>query len=598
MDHYEDVANVEFEVVTGREANINFMYVDDYQGTPPDGAYAFANLPSSGGSNVYMPDGVDYSEGGYAYQVMGHELGHAMGMSHPRGVGDAAGYDTSMTIMSYNNDGLGTTLQPLDIATMQHVYGENPNYNNGNNTYYLDGSASKETIWDTGGVDTIDSRRYNGNVQIDLRDQLGAETRVGYSRRWIAEDAEIENATSGWGNDVLLGNDLDNRLDSGQGNDHLRGYGGDDELYGGEGNDTFYFAEGFGNDTVFDYNKGDIFSFDKDLFANTDDILANTEYRNGNAIITDGNGNSVTIRNVAPNSLTADDVAVTTLEENSDHSMKTTSAIENPLGDDPVDTSNHLYSCGCLACAGQASANQSVEASDGQDAELANNNSVSPLVVAGSILSAGIISMGVAGYNHIQSKKTFQETVDTSFQKEFQKQKDAGEEPSAQAAYKNSNLREVKNNYIKQSSRTWGVTGFMTGAGIASAAVAAAGVLSGGMVPLALAGVGLAAGLVGGVVSYFTAKKAITQRAESYITNSSMNAENQKGIDPTKIQQETNELNADKAKMLQMTDKLLSKQQQAVGADYNRYNSQNDKVENDKVDWLDQKGVQSVGYAR
>ncbi|MCH2037171.1 MAG: M10 family metallopeptidase C-terminal domain-containing protein [Rickettsiales bacterium] len=591
LDHFEDVANVEFEVVSGERANINFMHVEDYQGTPPPGAYAFANLPGSGGSNVYMPSNTNYAPGSYGYQVIGHELGHAMGLSHPEGIGAASGFDTTTTIMSYNNDGIGTTLQPLDIATVQHMYGANPNYNRGDNTYYLDGNITKETIWDTGGNDTIDTSRFNGNAVIDLRDQLGAESRAGYSRLWIAEGSRIENARSGSGNDIIGGNEYNNTIRSGAGNDQIRGFQGNDQLYGGTGNDKFYFGEDFGRDTVHDFNKGDTFAFDRNVFSSREDVIANTEYRNGNAIISDGNGNSVTIRGVSPGSLTTDDVEIRTISPNVDHSTQSNaSAPDNPMaGQNQQNAEDHYFACGCLACcAARSEGTQNNEESMQQ-----SNTDVNPLVVASGVLSAGVISMGVAGFNHRYAKKNFQETVDKRLQEEYQKQRDAGEAPSATKAYEQSKLGKVKDDYIKQSSRTWGITGFMTGAGLASAAVAAAGVLTGGLVPLALAGIGLAAGLVSGFISYGVASKALKNRAEGYVARSAVNPENQKGVNQESLQKDSEELAADKERMLKMTDKLLGKEQQALGTDHNSR-----VANNDKMDWLNQKGDKSVGYAR
>jgi Ca2+-binding RTX toxin-like protein len=68
----------------------------------------------------------------------------------------------------------------------------------------------------------------------------------------IAYGVTVENAIGGSGNDVMLGNIADNRLEGGAGNDliaaglgndTLDGGAGDDEMLGGAGNDTYIVGE-------------------------------------------------------------------------------------------------------------------------------------------------------------------------------------------------------------------------------------------------------------------------------------------------------------------------------------------------------------------
>jgi hypothetical protein len=82
-----------------------------------------------------------------------------------------------LTIMSYNGRpvqadwGQNATPGPIDIAAIQLMYGAVHNYT-GDTVYTLQGFQGPgtyyQTIWDTGGVDTI---QYNGagNATIDLR---------------------------------------------------------------------------------------------------------------------------------------------------------------------------------------------------------------------------------------------------------------------------------------------------------------------------------------------------------------------------------------------------------------------------------------------
>ena len=166
--------------------------------------------------------------------------------------------------------GYQTGLSAFDIAVIQDKYGVNETTRTGNDVYVLpeanspaifnpDGTlASKATgytsIWDAGGIDEI---RYDGarNATIDLRPatlkyEVGGGGWMSYTTGatpvyagfTVANGVVIENATSGSGNDTLVGNSARNILDGGAGNDtFVLTEGGDDRAIGGSGNDVFAF---------------------------------------------------------------------------------------------------------------------------------------------------------------------------------------------------------------------------------------------------------------------------------------------------------------------------------------------------------------------
>ncbi len=201
-----------------------------------------------------------------AFETIMHEIGHALGLAHPHdggGVGNTTltGMDGSFngTIMSYNNginntgisDGMPITPMIYDIATLQYLYGKNTVHNGSDTTYILDGKKSldgidhtnnlesgyifvSETIWDSGGNDTIDTSAYIGSSIIDLREGLDNVTIVGKTKVWNAFNASIENATGGSGDDEIYGNGLNNTLT------------------GNGGNDTYKFSGTYGKDTIID----------------------------------------------------------------------------------------------------------------------------------------------------------------------------------------------------------------------------------------------------------------------------------------------------------------------------------------------------------
>ncbi|MEC9343235.1 MAG: M10 family metallopeptidase C-terminal domain-containing protein, partial [Pseudomonadota bacterium] len=245
-------------------------------------------------SSAINQSGYDYY-GGYGFITYMHEIGHALGLSHPgtynAGSGQTITYNNSAeyaedtrryTIMSYfnaNEDGSGTdhygddyfwkyaqTPMLHDIAAVQAIYGAETTTRTGDTTYGFNSTAGKDvydftkndnpiiTIYDAGGFDTLDLSgfgygQYGGQV-IDLAP--GAWSDVGgymTNNLAIAFNTWIENAVGGYGNDTISGNSIGNVLYGLSGNDVLYGMAGDDTLDGGAGRDELY--GGAGNDTIF-----------------------------------------------------------------------------------------------------------------------------------------------------------------------------------------------------------------------------------------------------------------------------------------------------------------------------------------------------------
>ena len=165
-----------------------------------------------------------------------------------------------------------TTPMLYDIDAIQYLYGANTTYNNGNNIYsFVSGQRYYQTIWDTGGTDTIEWISASESATIDLRpgawSDLGKPLTfwdatqshiVGTSNNTVAihYDVVIENAKGGSGNDILIGNDVANRLEGNAGEDSLNGGQGNDTLDGGAGIDTL--IGGSGDDTYLIDNVGDV----------------------------------------------------------------------------------------------------------------------------------------------------------------------------------------------------------------------------------------------------------------------------------------------------------------------------------------------------
>ncbi len=246
---------------------------------PNDGAGAFAYSPGStdptnqDGDVWLNTDSISTTAvtlGSYDYATIIHEIGHALGLSHP-GVYNAAPDVTityaanaqffedseQYTIMSYfNADDTGAivpghpvTLMLSDIEVLQNIYGANMATRTGNTVYGFNSNAggvynfatngnSALCIWDGGGTDTVDFSGFAQDQQISL--VSGAFSNVGgmTASFSIAMRANIENAVGGSGSDDITGNALANRLSGGNGIDRLNGGLGADVLEGGAGADV------------------------------------------------------------------------------------------------------------------------------------------------------------------------------------------------------------------------------------------------------------------------------------------------------------------------------------------------------------------------
>lgn len=224
----------------------------------------------------------DLYNGGYGVMTYLHEIGHALGLSHPGQYNgsadfadDAAYYqDTRQyTTMSYFNAGqsgeevdhIGANgyytryaSTPLlhDILALQSLYGADMETRTDNTTYGFNSTAGRDAfdfslttdpiiaIWDAGGIDTIDVSGYDTDQHIDLT--AGAFSSIGAmtSNLAIAHGAVIERAIGGSGNDRIDGNDARNILSGGAGDDALSGGDGHDTLRGGDGADALTGGEG------------------------------------------------------------------------------------------------------------------------------------------------------------------------------------------------------------------------------------------------------------------------------------------------------------------------------------------------------------------
>ncbi len=295
FDAWAQVTPLTFTRVYG-SADITFQ--EPTSGDNVDEAWANYSTSGSTITSATINVGQDWVDdngtnvNGYLYQTYLHEIGHTLGLRHagpynydeddPNGINfaDDALYDNNSwqtTVMSYfhqdQNNVVDATFaryltpQIADVIAIQDMYGGGAT-NGGNTTYGYGSNAGLEvfdanlyttnasyTIYDTGGIDTLNYSGSSWNDTIDLRTaqknskNIVASSVFGETNNIvIAQGTLIENAYGGSGNNTIYGNDAVNTLRGNGGNDTILGFDGNDTLEGGSGSDTL--KGGGGNDSL------------------------------------------------------------------------------------------------------------------------------------------------------------------------------------------------------------------------------------------------------------------------------------------------------------------------------------------------------------
>lgn len=296
---WNEVCNVNIVLASSGVGQITFASTDFQD----PGFYGLAFPPSSddptsgdiwlNSANPIVANPTSDDEG---WNTFIHELGHAIGLSHPFGGGQATLPSTldnaQYSVMSYDphpgQAGIPDPAQlwsitPMvyDIQAAQYLYGANYATRGGGTTYFgptvsgtsrafalANGQDVILTIWDGGGSDWFNLSNQSEASVIDLRpghfSSVGGLTNNVATAFLYGNDPRslIENAIGSIASDTIHGNQAVNDLRGNGGNDTIRGYAGNDYIRGDAGIDTLYgdndaSAANAGNDHLFGGLGGD-----------------------------------------------------------------------------------------------------------------------------------------------------------------------------------------------------------------------------------------------------------------------------------------------------------------------------------------------------
>ena len=178
--------------------------------------------------------------GSHFYHILMHELGHALGLTHPfeantpfpRTPTEFDNFQYSVMSYSQHPSHFGAypkTFMPFDILALQYLYGANLDYSPEDTVYQFTDNIGIITIWDPNGFNTLDFSALSSSVTVDMNEG-GFSSAGSVETAWerhqpgnnnlaLAYGTQIHEVIGTDSNDTIIGNSLDNTVYLGSGND-------------------------------------------------------------------------------------------------------------------------------------------------------------------------------------------------------------------------------------------------------------------------------------------------------------------------------------------------------------------------------------------
>ena len=169
---------------------------------------------------------------------------------------DSEDYTSSISHIPYESlsDDVGNTLGAYDILGLMYLYGPATDVNLGDTVYDLSNVSKYTVISDSGGIDTISFETTDRDIylmlpNVKLTEGYTSLVDVAFGSCVIELDTpqeiviglvgDIENITTGSGDDFIITSSANNTVKLGSGDDVIILSKGSDTVFGGEGADTF-----------------------------------------------------------------------------------------------------------------------------------------------------------------------------------------------------------------------------------------------------------------------------------------------------------------------------------------------------------------------
>ncbi|MCV9897187.1 UNVERIFIED_CONTAM: matrixin family metalloprotease, partial [Cronobacter sakazakii] len=155
LNKFAEILNIQFVQSEMGSGDLKF-YLDDLSSADASAAagYASAQTGEIHLNSLIFEVSSDLGEGSNGFEVLLHEISHALGLKHPfeAPVLPELENNQNNTLMSYTSNGVNdTNLKLYDLASLQYLHGVNQNVHVGNDTY----TFADKYIWDGNGIDTF-----------------------------------------------------------------------------------------------------------------------------------------------------------------------------------------------------------------------------------------------------------------------------------------------------------------------------------------------------------------------------------------------------------------------------------------------------------